>query len=104
MVDHSATSARSRNVNVIMVSLGSGGAELRAGPLQVLRHVDEQRLAVGDRVVELLERDVEGGQGAVLDGAMIEAEPAGAQGWFRPVLHPVEFFDRIATPRRRDHV
>src|SRR5882757_9790182 len=44
-----------------------GGAELRARPLQVLRHAQQQRLAVGHRVVELLERDVEGGQRPFLD-------------------------------------
>src|SRR3977135_3759324 len=31
----------------------SGGPELGAGALQTLRHADQQRLAVGDRVVEL---------------------------------------------------
>ena len=34
---------------------GSGRAQLRARPLQVLRHAQQQRLAVGHGVVELLE-------------------------------------------------
>src|SRR4051794_40125855 len=40
--------------------LRAGGAELYARPLQVLRHARQQRLAVGHRVVELLQRDIEG--------------------------------------------
>src|SRR6266567_7299066 len=52
---------------------GPGRAQLRARPLQVLRHAHQQRLAVGHGVVELLECDIESGQRAFLDGALLEA-------------------------------
>src|SRR6266436_1898718 len=52
---------------------GTGRAQLRARPLQVLRHAHQQCLAVGHGVVELLERDIESGQRPFLDGAVLEA-------------------------------
>ena len=38
-----------------------------AGALQILRNAEQERLAVGDRVMELLERDIEGGERAFLE-------------------------------------
>src|SRR5215472_10958128 len=48
----------------------AGGAELGAGTGEVLWQAREQGAAVSDRVVKLLEGDVEGGQRAFLDCAM----------------------------------
>src|SRR6266481_7934563 len=70
----------------------SGGAELCAGPLQILRNAEQQRLAVGDRVMELLERDIEGGERAFLDRATVETEQRIAQDIVRLGLHLVELF------------
>ena len=49
-----------------------------AGPLQILRYAEQQRLAVGDRVVELLKYDIEGGQQAM--GGRIAVESAEGEG------------------------
>src|SRR6266481_8909732 len=82
----------------------AGGAELRACPLQILRHADQQRPAVGHRIVELLERDIEGGQRPFLDRAVLEAVQGVAQDLVRLGLHPVELLGGIAAARRRNHV
>ena len=82
----------------------AGGAELRARPLQVLRHAHQQRLAVGYRVVELLDRDVERGQRAFLDSAVLETLQRVAQDGVGFRLHLVEFVDRIGVARGREHV
>src|ERR1051325_7219007 len=63
----------------LAADLRAGGAELSARPLQVRRQARQQHAAVVDRVVELLERDVEGGQRAFLDGAVLEAAQRIAQ-------------------------
>jgi len=58
---------------------GSGSPQLRARPLQILRYLQQERFAVGYRVVELLERDIEGGQCPFLDRAMLETVQRVAQ-------------------------
>jgi len=69
-----------------------GRTELGARPLQVLRQVGEQRLAVGYRMVELLKRDIEGGQRSLLDGAVLETLQGVPQYGVRLRLQTVEFF------------
>ncbi len=75
----------------------AGRTELRARSLQVLRHAHQQRLAVGDRIVELVEHDVEGGQRAFLDRAVLEALQRIAQDFVGLGLHLVELFRRLAS-------
>ena len=82
----------------------AGGAELGAGPLQALRHAHQERLAVGHRIVELLDCDVECGQCAFLDRAVLEALQRVAQNGIRFRLHLVELFHRIAMARGGEHV
>src|SRR6516162_2386276 len=65
----------------------SGGAELRAGPLQVLRHVRQDRPAIGHRMMKLIERDIEGGQRAFLNRAVLEAMQGVAQNLVSLALH-----------------
>ena len=54
-------------------------------------------------VVELLERDVESGQRAFLDGAVLEAVQRIAQDTVSLGLHLVEFFGGIAAARGATH-
>src|SRR5258705_10801155 len=82
----------------------AGGAELGARPLQALWHAHQERLAVGHCIVELLERNIERGQGPFLDGPVLEAMQRLAKNTVCLRLHLVEFFGGIALPRPRKHV
>src|SRR2546430_15998945 len=65
----------------------AGGAALGARPLQVLRHAHQERLAGRHCVVELLERDIERGQGPLLNCAVLEAMQRLAEDIVRLRLH-----------------
>ena len=67
------TPFRSRaHLRVMIGCSGSGHPQRRARALQILRGIDQDRPSVGNRVMELSERDIEGGQGSVRDGALAE--------------------------------
>src|SRR3954454_17765275 len=84
--------------------LQPGRPQLHAGALQMLRQAGEQRLAVSDRVVELLQRNVEGGQCAQIERALFEAAQRLAQDGVSLRLHPVQLLGGLARTRRREHI
>src|SRR5579863_2880284 len=81
----------------------SARAQWCAAALQILGRVHEQRLAIGDRAMELLQNDIEGRQGRCFDGAVLETIQRIAQDFVGFRLQPVEVCDGIAPARGRDH-
>ena len=78
---------------------GAGGAQLRAGALQIGGHAHQDQLAIGDRVVELLQRNVERSESGMLDRAILEAGQRIAQDLVGLTLQLIELLGRIALAR-----
>src|SRR3954451_15385313 len=82
----------------------ASGPELGTGALQVLRQAEQHRLAVGNRRMELVERNVEGGKRTFLDRAVVVAAQRVAQDLVGLGLHLIEILGRLALSCGGDHV